>query len=124
MGDILTNKAWEEALERADMVLRILQDWADWNHWHKTMHLDMPSRSAVFLSGGAVSEEGEEGYLPADIDRLEIIDVCIDSLPPDQRSAIHHRYLCSVYRMRDYKDALARAHDALLSIFVRKGVMW
>ena len=122
MGDMLTNKAWEEANARADMVIRILQDWADWNRRY-VPRIGYSPKSAGFQTGGAVSD-GEPDYSSVDQARYEIVDTCVDELPPDQRSAIHHRYLCAVYRMRNYADSLARAHYALLRAFVRKGAMW
>ena len=124
MGDLIRQRAIEEANERADRVVRILQDWADWNYWCKTMHLEYPSKSAVFVSGGSVGEDGEIDYSCADVARNEVVDTCIDALRPDQRSAIHHRYLCAVYRMRDYEQSLLNAHEALQREFVRKGAMW
>ena len=123
MGDIITAKVLEAARARADAVVRILQEWADWQHGYR-MRLGYSPKSAGFQSGGVVGSGSEPDYSSVDHARFEIVDTCVDELPPDQRSAIHHRYLCAVYRMRDYALSLTAAHESLLRAFVRKGVMW
>ena len=122
MGDMLTAKALDEANARADMVIRILQDWADWNRRYAP-RLGYSPKAAGFQTGGVV-DDGEADCSAVDQARFEIVDTCVDELQPDQRSAIHHRYLCAVYRMRDYALSLTAAHESLLRTFVRKGVMW
>ncbi len=122
MVDMLTAKAFDEANARADRVIRILQEWADWNRRYAP-RLGYSPKVAGFQTGGIVSD-GEADYSAVDQARFEIVDTCVDELPPDQRAAIHHRYLCAVYRMRDYERSLLNAHDALQREFVRKGAMW
>lgn len=122
MGDIITAKVLDAARARADAVVRILLDWADWQRGYR-MRLGYAPKSAGFQSGGSVADSDPD-YSAVDQARYEIVDTCVDELPPDQRSAIHHRYLCAVYRMRDYDQSLLNAHEALQVAFVRKGAMW
>ena len=106
-----------------DAVIGHLEDWA---HWHRgyRMRLGYSPKSAGFSSGGAVSDESGSDYSGVDQTRYEMIDACVDDLPPIQVSAIHHRYLSAVFRMRDYVGTLALAHEALMIAFKRKGVMF
>lgn len=121
MGDIITAKVMEAARARADAVVRILDEWAHWQKGYR-MRLGYSPKSAGFQSGGSVADNDPD-YSGVDQAR-EIVDTCVDELPPDQRSAIHHHYLCAVYRMRNYEQSLLNAHEALLVLFVRKGAMW
>ena len=123
MGDIITQQLTRAAEARADAVVGILVEWADWQHGYR-MRLGYSPKSAGFQSGGVVGSGSEPDYSSVDQARFEIVDTCVDELPPDQRSAIHHRYLCAVYRLRNYELSLLNAHEELQRQFVRKGAMW
>ena len=110
-------------LAHVDAVIGHLEDWAHWNRGYR-MRLGYSPKSAGFSSGGMVSEESGNDYSSVDQTRYEMIDACVNDLPPDQSAAIHHRYLAAVFRMRDYAWSLANAHDALYIAFRRKGVMF
>ena len=123
MGDIITQQLTKAAEARAAAVVRILDEWAAWQNGYR-MRLGYSPKSAGFQSGGSAHESSESDYAAIDQARYEIVDTCVDELPPDQRSAIHHRYLSAVYRMRDYAGSLLNAHETLQRAFVRKGAMW
>jgi len=108
-----------------DKVIGILEDWARWQRAY-SVFLGAPRRSLGFdLGGSAVTaESGEQNLEVADRERCKIVDACIDSLKvPAQKAAIHRRYLCSVYRMRDYEQTLCAAHEALLVAFLDKRLL-
>ncbi len=105
---------------QVDKVVSILEDWAMWQRAY-SVFLGAPRRSLGFdLGGSAVTaESGEQNREVDDRERCKIVDACVDSLKvPAQKAAIHRRYLCSVYRMRDYEQALCAAHEALLVAFL------
>ena len=105
---------------QVDKVIGILEDWARWQQAY-SVFLGAPRRSLGFdLGGSAVTaESGEQNREVADRERCKIVDACVDSLKvPAQKAAIHRRYLCSVYRMRDYEQMLCAAHEALLVAFL------
>ena len=108
-----------------DKVIGILEDWARWQRAY-SVFLGAPRRSLGFdLGGSAVTaESGEQNREVADRERCKIVDACVDSLKvPAQKAAIHRRYLCSVYRMRDYEQMLCAAHEALLVAFLDKRLL-
>ena len=110
---------------QVDKVIGILEDWARWQQAY-SVFLGAPRRSLGFdLGGSAVTaESGEQNREVADRERCKIVDACVDSLKvPAQKAAIHRRYLCSVYRMRDYEQALCAAHEALLVAFLDKRLL-
>jgi hypothetical protein len=110
---------------QVDKVIGILEDWARWQRAY-SVFLGAPRRSLGFdLGGSAVTaESGEQNREVDDRDRCKVVDACIDSLKvPAQKAAIHRRYLCSVYRMRDYEQALCAAHEALLVEFLDKRLL-
>lgn len=123
MGDIITQQLTRAEEARADAVVGILAEWAHWQHGYR-IRLGYSPKSAGFQSGGSAHESSESDYSAIDQARFEIVDTCVDELPPDQRSAIHHCYLSAVYRMRDYAGSLAKALETLQREFVRKGAMW
>ena len=110
---------------QVDKVIGILEDWARWQQAY-SVFLGAPRRSLGFdLGGSAVTaESGEQNREVADRERCKIVDACVDSLEvPAQKAAIHRRYLCSVYRMRDYEQMLCAAHEALLVAFLDKRLL-
>ena len=110
---------------QVDKVIGILEDWARWQRAY-SVFLGAPRRSLGFdLGGSAVTaESGEQNREVADRERCKIVDACVDSLKvPAQKAAIHRRYLCSVYRMRDYEQMLCAAHEALLVAFLDKRLL-
>lgn len=124
MGDMLTMRKQEAELARAEAVVRLLLDWADWMKGYHT-RLGYSPKSAGFQSGGVVGDSTDsDNYAAADSARSEIVDSCVDDLPPNQSAAIHHRYCASVYRMRDYEGSLLDAHERLAITFRSKGILW
>ena len=124
MGDLIDLRKSSDLLARYEATIRLLVEWADWLSGYR-MKIGFAPKSAGFQSGGVVSDSTDsDNYAAADNARCEIIDSCVDDLPPIQKAAINHRYCASVYRMRDYEQSLHDAHEALCVAFVRKGVMW
>ena len=115
-----------EALARTQKVVNMLKEWADWSRGYR-MRIGYPERSPGFAIGGGVvtRDTSDEQADDAANQRCDIIDRCVDDLrEPAQRAAIHHCYLHSAFRMRDYDVALLDAHAALDIAFRRKGILW
>jgi len=113
----------QKAQAKADAVVRLLMDWADWQKGYR-MKIGYPRRSAGMSSGGVVSEQSSDDYTSSDNIRCEIVDGCVDGLIPVQKAAIYHRYLAAVFRMRDYEHSLLHAHEQLTHTLRVKGVLW
>ena len=113
----------DKARAKADAVIGLLMDWADWQKGYR-MKIGYPQRSAGMSSGGVVSETSSDDYTSSDNIRNEIVDCCVDGLIPCQKAAIYHRYLAAVFRMRDYEESLMHAHDQLMHRFRAKGDLW
>lgn len=124
MGDILTVQKQEAALARAEAVVGILIDWADWQKGYR-VKVGFAPKSAGFQSGGVVGDStSDDAYASADNARFEVVDACVDDLAPNQSAAIYHRYCASVFRMRNYEGSLFDAHEILSRVFRCKGIMW
>jgi len=124
MGDIIDLRRKETSRARADAVIGLLQEWADWQNGYR-VRLGYPPKSAGFGGGRTVTDESADAdNAAADRARCEIVDRCIDDLAPAYAAAIHHRYLAAVFRLRDYAETLAGAHVLLSDAFRRKGVLW
>lgn len=119
---MLTIRKQEAERARAEAVVRLLLDWADWMKGYHTK-LGFGTKSAG-LQSGFVSASFDEMCEQADYQRNEIVDSCVNDLPPNQSAAIHHRYCASVYRMRDYEGSLLDAHERLTVTLRSKGVLW
>lgn len=109
-------------MAQVDAVIGHLEDWAHWQRGYR-IRIGFSPKSAGFSTGGIVSDESGDDYSHVDQARFEMIDACICDLPPDQSAAIHHRFLASVFRMRDYPGSLAKALDALHGAFKRRCVL-
>lgn len=109
-------------LARSEAVVGILMDWADWMKGYDSKG-GYPSKSAGF-SMATVVGTFEDMCDHADAHRNQVVDSCIDDLPPNQNAAIHRQYLCSVYRLRDFEGSLIAAHLALEIALKRKGMVW
>ena len=122
MGDIITQQLTAAAQARADSVVSILTEWAEW------MQRDdsgggYPARSAGF--GQCVSVGTFEDMCDhADALRVQVVDSCVSDLPPNQNAAIYRRYLAAVFRMRDYEGSLMAAHETLERMLKNKGMVW
>ena len=124
MGDIIDLRKENEIRARTEAVIGILIDWADWQRGYR-VKVGFAPKSAGFQSGGVVGDStDEDAYASADNARFEIVDSCVDDLPPNQNAAIYHRYCSSVYRMRDYEGSLLDAHEVLTRVFRVKGILW
>lgn len=111
-------------LSHIEIVKCYLRDWSDWCRGYR-VRTGWPNKSAVIETGGAVTDEDDslsDDYSHLEKERCEIIDACIDDLQPIERAAIHHKYLHTVYRMRDYATTLEQAHNKLFAAFRKKGI--
>ena len=110
-------------LSHIEIVKCYLQEWGDWCRGYR-VRTGFPPKSAVVETGGTVTEEDDisDDYSHLEKERCEIIDACIDDLQPIEIAAIHHKYLYTVYRMRDYAETLERAHTKLFTAFKKKGI--
>lgn len=123
MGDLIEIRKIETSRARADAVIGLLTDWANWQNGYR-VRLGYPPKSCGLQSGNQ-SAESSDWELAQDKRRCEIVDRCVDDLQtPAHKAALHHRYLSAVYRLRDYEQALAEAHVILMSVFQAKGVLW
>lgn len=109
-------------LQTVDAVINILMDWADWQKGY-AIDLGFKHRSLCLSSGYAASTTFDDMYDESISQRCLLVDTCVDDLPQQQRNAIHHRYLATVLRMRDYEQNLADAHVELTRTFILKGVL-
>lgn len=124
MGDIISSRQENEVLARANAVIGILIEWAAWQRGYR-IRIGYSPKSAGFQSGGVVSEDtASDNYATSDVTRYEIVDACVDDLPPCQHAAIYHRYCASVFRGEGYESALLTAHERLARVFRAKGIMW
>jgi len=97
-------------------------------HWHlenwalymrsDSHKLGYPSKSAGFLGAhNAACEDGSEiVYECEDLNSAKTMDAIIDSLVVNQRCAINHVWLHSVFVMRDFEHTYDMAMDNLLTI--------
>jgi hypothetical protein len=100
-----------------------LGNWADWMR-QDSSHLGYPKRSLMIASGGGTSVDAFEIMCDeVDTKCAEQLDALIDSLPPNQRCAINHKWLSAVYRMRDMDRAYELAIDNLMAMADRRGMV-
>ena len=109
-------------LARSEAVIGILMDWADWMKGYDSKG-GYPKRSAGF-SMATVVGTFEDMCDHADAHRNQVVDSCIDDLPPNQKAAIYRCYLWAVFRMPDYEGSLIAAHLALEIELKKKGMVW
>ena len=95
-------------------------DWADWCRESGTQ-LGYSNRSPVI--GRSNGDDFESLLQKTRAVVCRIIDTAIDDLPTNQCCAIQHRYLASVYRFRDYAQALDAAQDRLMLVLPKMGVV-
>lgn len=108
---------------RSSAVVEYLRDWAEWQRGSR-IDVGYPHHSSGFGRGGEVvsRESSDHDQADAEHERCRILDRLIDDLPvPAQRAAIHRCYLSAVYRLRDYEQFLADAHDSLARAMRAKG---
>lgn len=101
----------------------LLDGWAAWCRSYR-MRLDY---APGVLQGGAVTSKSFDDMCDElDHSTNERIDAAVDDLPPACRAALYrHRGLSAVFRFprENYAEKLDQAHDRLLHVLPRKGVM-
>lgn len=101
----------------------LLEDWAAWQSTYRPK-TGFKSRSAGFIGLGLTTFE--DMCERSDSVTMKTIDASIDSLEPPQAAAINRRYgVCSVFRFprNNYEQTLLEAHQRLIIICKRKGVV-
>lgn len=106
-----------------DRLEYLLENWA--HYMRQPSHkLGYPSRSLCICSGGAASDDAFESMCDdMDTGHAITLDAMIDSLPPAQSCAIHHKWLHAVYKMRDIEAAYMMALDNLMMMADRRGLV-
>jgi hypothetical protein len=109
-------------ISEVEALVLLLEDWANWQSSYRP-NTGFKSRSAGFSSLGLQSFD--DMCHQSDNATMKTIDSAIDDLEPAQRAAINKKYgVCSVFRFpRDFEDTLILAHDRLVIICKRKGVV-
>jgi hypothetical protein len=100
-----------------------LGNWADWMR-RPSNKLGYPTHSLCIANGGGSTVDAFEIMCEeVDAQCARAMDAMIDSLPPNQAMAINHKWLASVYRMRDMETAYEMALDNLLTMAERRGMV-
>ena len=101
----------------------LLEDWATWQSSYRPK-IGFKSRSAGFACLGLLTFE--DMCERSDNATMKSIDAAVDSLEVAQRAAINRRYgVCAVFRFprSNYEQVLIEAHNRLIVICKRKGVV-
>ena len=101
----------------------LLEDWAKWQSSYRPK-TGFKSRSAGFACLGLLSFD--DMCDQSDNATMRTLDSAIDDLDPAPRAAINRRYgICSVFRFprNNYEQTLIAAHDRLVVICKRKGIV-
>lgn len=107
----------------ADMVVILLEDWADWQRGYR-LKLGYPSKSAGMECGRGTATF-DDLCEASDAEVMRKVDACVQDLPPIQQAAILRRYgIAAVFRFprQNYEQVLLEAHCALMDAFTKKGV--
>ena len=110
-------------ISEVEALILLLEDWAQWQSSYRTK-TGFNSRSAGFSCAGLSTFE--DMCHQSDNATMKTIDSAIDDLEPAQRAAINRKYgVCSVFRFprNNFEDTLTLAHDRLVVICKRKGVV-
>lgn len=100
-------------MEAESIVERHLENWSEW-HRRSSNNLGYPKRAIVACGGGqSVSGVFEEMCEDADRRAAEIMEVLVNDLSIDQKSAIHHHWLGCVIRVRNQEKSLSDAYTVL-----------
>ena len=107
-----------------EALTNLLHDWAKWQASYRPRN-GYPGHAAGFSQGGGLSSF-EDMCEQSDNTTMRTIDASIESLVPAQAAAINRCYgVCSVFRFPrlNYEDLLIIAHESLIVIVKRKGVV-
>lgn len=105
-----------------DALVRLMEDWADWQKGYR-MKLGYPSRSCGLSTDAATTFE--DMCDATDNETMRAVDAVVqEDLEPIERAAILRRYgVAAVFRFRDYEGSLLQAHERLMVLLPRKGVI-
>lgn len=119
MGDM------QQLKRSVDALVVLLEDWAKWQQGY-TMKLGYPSHSAGMGSGGSVSSFDDLCDQTDNATMKAVDGVVQEDLSPIERAAILRRYgVAAVFRFQreNYADVLQQAHERLMVLLPRKGVI-
>ena len=99
-----------------------LRNWARWMR-HPGLDLGYPKKSSGLESGYVSGSDGFD-ILCEEADEVSAVtlNAIIDGLPQDESSAISHKYLHAVYRVRDYNGSLLRAISKIWRGMLSRGI--
>lgn len=103
-----------------DRLKGLMESWADWCHGYGGARLGFSPRSAG-LSGAGNDFDGIIDGVEEQV--FNAIDTVVGDMSAIHSCAIHHRYLHSVYRFRNYATALDEAHEKLMKELPKKNVV-
>lgn len=107
-----------------DAIVGVMRDWAQWQRGY-SLKLGYPSYSAGMGAGG--TQTFESMCDACDNRAMEAVDAVVqDDLTPIERAAILRRYgVAVVFRFprENYEEVLMRAHERLMVLLTRKGII-
>ena len=101
----------------------LLQDWAKWQASYRPRN-GYSNHAAGFANGGLKSFD--DMWDQCVMTTMASIDASIGNLVPAQAAAINRCYgVCAVFRFprANYEDMLQQAHESLIVMVKRKGVV-
>lgn len=107
----------------AGMPARKLHDFmVNWRNWMyaSPQKLGYPKKASGFVGGG-YSSTFEDLCDIADIAAAEAVDALVESLDHSPRLAVHHVYLHSVFRLRDFEASYERAMESIAGGLIARG---
>lgn len=107
-----------------DALVALMEQWASWQKGYR-MKLGYPTHSAGMGGGGI--QTFEDMCDSADNSAMNVVDSVVQNDITDiERAAILRRYgVAAVFRFprENYEDVLLRAHERLMVLLPRKGVI-
>lgn len=98
----------------------LMETWVEWSRSDRWVEGYADSCTVVASNRSRVFEE-----LCDDVDRWvgEVIDSEVNDLPPNERIAVHHVWLLSVWRLREPLEVVyGRAKDRLIEKLEARGI--
>jgi len=100
----------------------LLSLWARWMRSSQPFReLWYPDQAAGCVGGGN-STSFEEMVEIAELRQAEAVNGAIDSLQPNEQSAIYHFHLAAVYRMWELEDVYLAARATLSVVLPQRGI--
>ena len=102
-----------------------LENWRDsYFRGEAGSELGYPRKCMLAVSGSAGAIDAFDIECDkVDIACAETMDALIDSLPSNQRCAVHHKWLNAVYSLRDMEGSYLDALENLMLMADRRGLV-